>query len=231
MKTSPGRALVPAVGAALAAPVLLVITTLISEGVGERRLDSFDAAYLWFGQGLAPLGWTGMIIDARVDGDQIAAMLTGLVVLALVVFAVTWLTASSLTPGSWALPVFVGGWLASVVGGGLAGLSAALILHRTVSDIRVEGPSAWYFAHYDFMNGVKWGFFTGFLVGLLALVLWLARRPRATAPAGASATPQQPWATQQQSPVDDDRTSAESREDGSWPRADGSDPEDRPPRD
>lgn len=177
MRTSPGRALLPAAAVAFTAPILLLVSTLIAEAVQKQRVaGNFDAIQLWVVQGFAPLGPTGWIAGGATSGHQAGQMLAGYAVLAVVAFALTWLSAASLAPGSWSLPVVVGGWLGATLGAGLGGMVASAIAYRDFA--LSDGPGQAFFAHGSFLAGAGWGLIFGVLVGVVALLAWMVGRPR-----------------------------------------------------
>ncbi|WP_067441454.1 hypothetical protein [Nocardioides jensenii] len=185
----------PAIFGTVFAVSAVILGTIVTEVVAREsvRFESEieDPVFVWFLQGLAPMGQTGLINDGA-DVWWVPGCLLGLVALAVVTFGVTWLGVNGARTGVVAL---LTSWFGVVLAAGLGGLvsAAAHQLHfQSSSDVDVVGLQVR--IQHGLVGGYYWGVLFGFFVGLVVLVAWSVRRPRMAAFASA---PPQPSAGQQ----------------------------------
>lgn len=171
----------PGLVASLTTVVALTCCALARELLHDRSPDRLrdPDSYLssWGYLSSAPLGGPGLVADGP-RGEMLVRFGLGLIPVVLVVFLATWLSARSVSPGSSALPVLLGGWLGTILGTGLGALTSFQVFVVQADFDRVAPFGVPGLRLDNFQTGLYWGVVAGLLVGLVALLTWVVVRPR-----------------------------------------------------
>lgn len=178
-----GRAWVPALVTTLLVAVLLFGCGLLREFLDDQDIarlrdpEGALGAYLYYP--MAPLSAPGIIGDASF-GDSMAQLGGGLVLVVILVFLFTWISARAARAGS-SFTVLLGAWLGTALGVGL-GSVASFQVFVWQNDIDT-GFLAAHSLRVDRLGaGLYWGAVAGLLAGVVALLSWVIARPRADEP-------------------------------------------------
>lgn len=171
-----GRAWVPAVVSAGLVAVLLFAAALVREFLDDRDIGSsgdLESHVSMFVRGpMSQLPVPGVFSDVPSRWGDLGITLG---VTTLAVLVITWLISLAARDLAGAVTVLVGAWLATILGTAIGGLTRTQLL---ILDFEGRSSQAAQMRYSGFVGGLYWGTVVGLLVGLVAMLAWLATRRR-----------------------------------------------------